>query len=1141
MSRLRFIVATGIVLGATTAFEPAPMASASSGETIDATCETGSSPYTLASTTLDTATPARSGIVYDGTTAALKLQRNAGIFNGTLLGVSNKILSGCAADFDGDGWTDFIGIGTGADAKLIVYKNQTYDNPEPADWYNPLLMRTPKFVPGPTIYTDTTIGTVVTGCADVNGDGKMDVVLAYCNAGTTVCTPPSGELIFLGNGDRTFQPPYTYVASKASLLSLAWSTNSLAFVDYNGDGKIDMVWGIPEVAGATGGKVIVALNDGAAQPKFDTQPPITVVANAGFGVKGPDAISVADFTGDGVPDIVIGGVSSAYLRLFPGLLGAGFGPFQNIGTGFAGGATAILAGDFSLSGKKDIIVGTDGAAGYYTGCNITYDKNGGTSTPFAAGSSWSKKCASTDLDMGWVFDYDHDPQNTPDLVMADGNNSGTYFLFANRVTSLYVNCGTVDSTTMDIGDLASKDMTITDVRISPTPAATPASDGTIGWEASNDGGNSWHPATACSDNPNQYCVTFGSTVGKQIRWRATMCSNTSGTAHTRTPTITGVSTTYTYVTAQNHFRAGPIAQDGIVYVGAFREPGDWGHVYAMSDALGTTLWDAASVLDATATSARNIYTVASDGTPLAFSTAGTSDAKLRSTLLASSATIANQIVTWATSARFGLDTLHVLGSVENSTPALLGPPKQPYWYTLPTTNSFEKTLANVYVNANTNRQQLLLVGAKDGMLHAFYTNPADATDPKNGHEAWAFVPYDVAQRMGSDKTTGIVTAYPDGSPTLVNAKVYANWRSIVVMPEANGGRSVFALDVTDTVQGSTVSGPTPLWQFSDPAMGSTYSKPTVIRTKVGGAEKWMAIFASGPGTSGQGGVVYSLDLSSGALLWKFDIGDPTAYVSSDITASETDDEASTSVDGYIDRVFFADNRGRVWKLDPGAAVSGVMDSVDSNVDVGLPHKALFSTKVSAGALGTERAVAGTLTAATDASNRLVLFFGTGGTEDTPAGAQNAFYAVYADTGTVRSKLDASTGLAAGVKFYGGVVYQSGQIVFTQGQDLSGLGLCAPTAGSIVAIDANTFATQFTTNTSSKIVAPVFAQNGEIYTVTLKGQLMASGFTGSTGSGSDSSGHGGSAGSGDEADPASGPTDTGSVGQPFTILSWRQTY
>ena len=149
---------------------------------VDATCETSDTPTTFTGSTLDSATPTRSGVVYDGTGASLKLQKTAGLFTGSLLGVSNKILSGCAADFDGDGWVDFVGTGTGADGKLTFFKNQTYDNPEPTDWYDPTKIRTPKFVPGPAIYTDTTIGTVVTGCADLNGDGKTDVVLAAATA-----------------------------------------------------------------------------------------------------------------------------------------------------------------------------------------------------------------------------------------------------------------------------------------------------------------------------------------------------------------------------------------------------------------------------------------------------------------------------------------------------------------------------------------------------------------------------------------------------------------------------------------------------------------------------------------------------------------------------------------------------------------------------------------------------------------------------------------------------------------------------------------------------------------------------------------------------------------------------------------------
>src|SRR5215470_12661032 len=182
-------------------------------------------------------------------------------------------------------------------------------------------------------------------------------------------------------------------------------------------------------------------------------------------------------------------------------------------------------------------------------------------------------------------------------------------------------------------------------------------------------------------------------------------------------------------------------------------------------------------------------------------------------------------------------------------------------------------------------------------------------------------------------------------------------------------------------------------------MGRTFSKPTVVRTLIAGTETWLAIFASGKGeTNDVGDTLYAVNLDDGTLRWRFDIGDTNCYISSDITASETDDEPGTAIDGFIDRIIFADNKGRIWKIDPAANFVGTtMNEVPtSNVDVGLAHKALFSTRVTPNGLGEDRAISGTLTAATDFTNRLVLYFGTGGTEDTPAGAQNAFYAVYAD-------------------------------------------------------------------------------------------------------------------------------------------------
>jgi hypothetical protein len=1104
-------------------------------QAIDPSCTAAATPQIMSGTNLDTFATTKDGVVYDGTGAKLQLQRGAGSFTGTTLGVGAKIFIGCAGDFDNDGWTDFVASGSLAFDYVKFFKNETYTNPAPADWTIPTNIRTPNFVDMGNIENGIGLNNAgVMACGDVNGDGNMDFVYMRC-LGPALCIPTRYD-VFLGNGNGTFQTPYPLTSTLGLLGYIGWTSNSIGFVDYNKDGHLDMVMGQNGLLNI--GRVSVLLSDGAAQPKFNTK--VDLLTNQSYGTRGPVAIGVGDYNGDNVPDIVVGGPATTKLFMYPGLLGGGVGTPEDLNmAGYTGGATAILSGDFTLSGKNSVLVASDGNNGL-PGGKVFFYQGDGTPAPFAAGIKQTIVTASPDFDLGWAFDYDHDPDGTLDFVMADGNNSGAYYLFANRTQQAYVDCGTVTSAVVDVGSLATTESTVTSIRLTPDPPAQAASDGTISWEASNDNGATWHVANACPDDATKVCVNFTTSAGNQIRWRVTMCSNTSD--HTRTPVLFGVTTDYTFVTAQNHFRAGPIAKDGLIYVGAFRMPGNAGHVFAVADETGQTVWDAADKLDATSPSSRNVFTVADDGTRLDFNSSNASNAALQATLLAPDQTTAQSIIDWYFSPRFGLlSPKHVLGAVENSTPALLSLPTAPYWYVYSSTPDTERQAIDAYIASLATRPQLLFIGAKDGALHAFHTNPDDAADPANGTEAWGFIPFDVAQRMLGDKTSGgDSTAYVDGSPTLVSAKIGGAWKTVLIEGESNGGRAIFALDVTDTVTSGGVVGPTPLWRFQDTNMGRTYSKATVIRTQVGGVETWMAIFASGPGyVTDVGDTVYALDLTTGALLWRFDLNDTNTYVATDITASETDDESGTAIDGFIDRIFFADNKGRIWKLDPASydAVNQTIAPVGSSVDVGLGMPALFSTRVTANALGQDRAIAGTLTAATDATNRLTLYFGTGGTEDTPPNVQNAFYAVYADTGEIRSALDQNSGIAIGVKFYGGVVYNNGQLVFTSGQDLSGLGLCAPTAGSVVAIDANTFALQFETVATSKIVAPLYAQQGEIYTVTITGKLMASQFVGQQGGTAPGTGGPGNPGPG--LGPGGVGGDQGVFTTPFTVLGWRQ--
>src|SRR5262249_33161064 len=135
-----------------------------------------------------------------------------------------------------------------------------------------------------------------------------------------------------------------------------------------------------------------------------------------------------------------------------------------------------------------------------------------------------------------------------------------------------------------------------------------------------------------------------------------------------------------------------------------------------------------------------------------------------------------------------------------------------------------------------------------------------------------------------------------------------------------------------------------------------------------------------------------------------------------------------TLNGYIDRVVFADKCGYVYKLNPAADLSGGwyqntgMGSIPANTTPdGKVQWALFSTRLSTGALAADRAIAGTIAARTDSSTRMVLFFGTGGIESVPATSANAFFAIYADTGDIRSRVLGTCNNGNCEKFYGGVV------------------------------------------------------------------------------------------------------------------------
>jgi pimeloyl-ACP methyl ester carboxylesterase len=176
---------------------------------------------------------------------------------------------------------------------------------------------------------------------DVNGDGRLDVVVA--NVCTAICAPPSpgSVAVLLGNGDGTFQPAVPYGAGGLNALSVAVR-------DVNGDGKLDLLVGNGSDFGSSvngGVSVLLGNGDGTFQP----------AKTYGSGGGAVYAVAGVDVNGDGKVDVVATTFDSNTVSV---LLGNGDGTFQTAASYGSGGAYShsVAVGDVNGDGKADLVV-----------------------------------------------------------------------------------------------------------------------------------------------------------------------------------------------------------------------------------------------------------------------------------------------------------------------------------------------------------------------------------------------------------------------------------------------------------------------------------------------------------------------------------------------------------------------------------------------------------------------------------------------------------------------------------------------------------------------------------------------------------------------------------------------------------------
>ena len=1072
-----------------------------------------------------------------------------------------------ALDWDGDGDIDILyghaagtcptglctTIGAVFYSGIDVWKN---DCAQSAQW-NPVTKSCAGHIP---VFTHT--GATCTGASCSNPD-----VLIPSTAHNSTTIAPTSNLGF----DVTYK-----------------ETPAFAFVDIDKDGDLDLVIGSPgccttNVANRL--RVFRGTSNNTTTHTLDTANPISLsTSNSTYkGFEGGlTAVSVYDFSLDGYPDIVGATDSFAY----DANNGGRTRYWQNTGnpsTPFGTSWPTCSATPSTCAGCSATC--NPNPTRYLSESCTTTGNN--TCTAGTTSTHGYTEPTYPDFDMGLMINYDNDPSATKDFVMTNGNTSNEFYIFPNRASAAsVVACGTVASGTLAT---PAAEVTISGACITPT-ASVPSNTG-INYFLTNDRGTTWQ--LACTQLPTgiysalpatgatliasgQCCATFANTVNHTIEWKAEFDSNTSdmatngvgapnGCAATgiATPSVASVTANYTYTASAPHYKAGVIVSDGVTYVGSFTQPGNRGHFLGISADFSTQYYDAGAQLDAQST--RFVYTSDATGlapTRLAFSPSSP-PASLQARIGAASASVATTVINWVLSARFGITgsgvTQTKLGAIIDSTPAILQKPFKPYWYSY--LSSADRGLYDTFATSQATRIPLVMFASMDGMIHAVYSISSSIGDARNGTEAWAFVPPSTAASMTTDYTascpSGVcssstlsISAYPDGSPALVDYKKSdGTIATAALVGDGAGGSSLSALDVTQTVtptgsSSNTTQGPTPMWSVQPGTNpGNATSKPGVARTKIAGVETFVVVAGSGINSSDstKGVVVGGYNLQTGALLWKYQMN---CALTSDITVFETDDTGEPglpAIDGFADRAVFADSCGNVYKINPGQDLAGGWLGNAGYGPIalatlnGVARTALFSTATTASAIGGARPIVGTIGARVDSTTDMVLFFGTGGLESQSAALQNEFYAVYAKSGAIRSKLTGTCTSGKCQKFYGGVVVTPDTVYLTRSTDaVIGGGSCDFGSTSVQGYNVNTLNSSLDVSmiggqSVAASAGPLFGDAGALYFSTVAGKIERVGSPGAA-----------TAGAGNQSTLSNmGAADTGGTATAFTLLGWRE--
>ncbi|MFY9726973.1 MAG: FG-GAP-like repeat-containing protein [Bryobacteraceae bacterium] len=238
--------------------------------------------------------------------------------------VSQLDMTLALGDFNGDGHADLVAAGNQNFSMLLGNGDGTF--------------RTAVSLP-------QHLSAYSMAAGDFNNDGKLDLAVSDAQSGTVS--------ILLGDGKGGFASEYDYIAG--------YLPGNILATDLDGDGNLDVVLGSghPDVLAANPYSDSITVFFGRGDGTLIGPPAYSVYA--GIQASYPTSMALADFNGDGKPDLAVA-AGDVWIMLSQG--GGSFKTPVAIAIPSAK-AVSVAAGDFNGDGKQDLVIGDSYGSGVY--------------------------------------------------------------------------------------------------------------------------------------------------------------------------------------------------------------------------------------------------------------------------------------------------------------------------------------------------------------------------------------------------------------------------------------------------------------------------------------------------------------------------------------------------------------------------------------------------------------------------------------------------------------------------------------------------------------------------------------------------------------------------------------------------------